>query len=67
MNFMGTFQFHSSTMRQKFDGLASRLRQSRLSPGLSRAFYTSFYLPAVKYSLPATSMSDLDLKRFSQK
>jgi hypothetical protein len=44
MNFMGTFQFHASTMSQKFDGLTRRLRQSRLSPSLSRAFYTSFYL-----------------------
>jgi hypothetical protein len=67
MNFMGTFQFHSSNMRQKFDGLARRLRQSRLSPGLSRAFYTSFYLPAVKYSLPVTSMSDLDLQKIQSK
>ena len=67
MNFMGTFKFHASNMRQKFDGLARRLRQSHLSPALSRAFYCSFYLPSVRYSLPVTSLSDDELHKVQSK
>jgi hypothetical protein len=63
MNFMGTFKLHASIMRQKSDGLARRLRQSHMSHGLSRSFYHSFCLPAVKYSLPVTSLSDADLHK----
>jgi hypothetical protein len=67
MNFMGTFKLHASSMRQKFDGLARRLRQSHLSPSLSRIFYNSFYLPSVRYSLPVTSMSDDALHKIQSK
>ena len=38
MNFKGNFDFHAKTMKAKFESLASRLRQSRLSPVLSRLF-----------------------------
>ena len=54
MNFIGTFPHHAKTMRTKFDGIARRLRQSSLSPLLSRRFYDTFYLPSVRYSLSAT-------------
>jgi hypothetical protein len=37
-NFKGTFDFHAQTMKATFDWLASRLRQSQLSPVLSRLF-----------------------------
>lgn len=67
MNFMGTFRFHASSMRKKFDGLARSLRQSHLSPGLSRAFYNSCYLPAAKYSLPVISLKDADLHKAQSK
>ena len=64
MNFMGTFSFlHATTMRLKFDGMARRLRQSSLSPALSRKFYNTFYLPSVRYSLPVTSMTRVELHR----
>ena len=63
MNFMGTFAHHAATMRLKFDGIARRLRQSTLSPTLSRSFYNTFYLPSVRYSLPVTSMTTIELHR----
>jgi hypothetical protein len=61
MNFHGTFSHHATQMRQKFDGIARRLRQSQLSPVLTRLFYNSFYIPSVKYSLPVTSMTNSEL------
>ena len=64
MNFMGTFAYHAATMRIKFDGMARRLRQSSLSPALARVFYdNAFYLPSVRYSLPVTSMTSVELHR----
>ena len=67
MNFMGTFSHHAKLMKSKFDSLARRLRQSHLSPGLSRTFYHSFYIPSVKYSLPVTSMQASDLHAVQSK
>ena len=63
MNLCGTFASHAMAMKQKFDGLARRLRQSHLSPALSRIFYDSFYIPSVKYSLPVTSMTTIELHK----
>ena len=63
MNFCGTFASHAMAMKQKFDGLARRLCQSHLSPALSRIFYDSFYIPSVKYSLPVTSMTTIELHK----
>ena len=63
MNFCGTFSFHAKSMKEKFDGLARRLRQSHLSSTLSRVFYESFYIPSVKYSLPVTSMTSCELHK----
>ena len=63
MNFFGTFAYHATSMRLKFDGMARRLRQSLLSPALSRVFYNTFYLPSVRYSLPVTSMTTGELHR----
>ena len=63
MNFEGKFPFHARNMRIKFDGLARRLRQSSLSPALSRVYYNTFYLPSVRYSLPVTSMTIPELKK----
>ena len=63
MNFMGTFAHHAKDMRIKFDGIARRLRQSSLSTTLARNFYNTFYLPSVRYSLPVTSMTSLELHR----
>jgi hypothetical protein len=48
MNFHGTFSHHAKQMRQKFDSIARRLRQSQLSPVLTRLFYNSFYIPLVE-------------------
>lgn len=63
MNFMGTFAHHAATMRIKFDGMARKLRQSSLSPILSRTFYNTSYLPSVRYSLAVTSMTKVELHR----
>jgi hypothetical protein len=63
MNFLGTFSHHAALMRTKFDGLARPLRQSSLSPALSRVFCNAFYLQSVRYSLPVTSMTGADLHR----
>ena len=63
MNFQGTFELHAKMMKNKFDTLASRLSQSQLTPALSQLFYHSFYIPSVKYSLPVTSMTDLELHK----
>ncbi len=57
MNFGGTFDFHAKNMKEKFDGMAVRLRQSQLTPTLADLFYRSFYTSSVKYSLPVTSMT----------
>jgi hypothetical protein len=62
MNFRGTFALHAEMMKQKFDALASRLRQSQLTPALARMFYHLYYVPSVKDLLPVTSMTDLELK-----
>ena len=67
MNFMGTFSYHAKCMKQMFDGLARRLCQSHLSPGLSRVFYNSFYIPSAKYSLPVTSMTLRELHQVQSK
>jgi hypothetical protein len=63
MNFHGTFEHHAKTMRFKFDELARRLQRSALSPTLSQVYYTTFYLPSVRYSLPVTSMTEQELHR----
>ncbi len=63
MNFMGTFAYHAATMRTKFDRMARQLSQSSLSPILARVFYNTFYLPSVRYSLPVTSMTSIELHR----
>ena len=63
MNFHGTFAHHAKMMRFKFDGLARRLQQSAMSPGLSQLFYNSFYLPSVRYSLSVTSTTPRELHR----
>ena len=63
MNFHGTFAVHAQTMRFKFDGLARRLSKSSMSSILSRVSYNTFFLPAVRYSLPATSMTAAELHR----
>ena len=63
MNFYGTFAVHAQTMRFKFDGLARRLSKSSMSPILSRVYYNAFYLPDVRYSLSATSMTAAELHR----
>ena len=63
MNFLGTFAFHAATMKQKFDGLARRLSQSSMSPVLSSMYYSTFYLPSVRYSLPVTSMTPMELHK----
>ena len=54
-------------MKSKFDSMARRLRQSHLSPDLSRTFYRSFYVPSVKYSLPITSMNARELHAIQSK
>lgn len=63
MNFAGTFSAHAKTMRFKFDAMARRLQRSSMSAVLSRVYYNTFYLPAVRYSLPVTSMLAPDLHR----
>lgn len=67
MNFLGTFSYHALQMRQKFDGIARRLGQSRLSPALTRVYYNAFYIPAATYSLPVTSMTDIELHQIQSK
>lgn len=59
MNFHGTFAVHAQTMRFKFD-----LRKSSMSSILLRVYYNTFYLPAVRYWLPATSMTAVELHCF---
>jgi hypothetical protein len=63
MNFNGTFKTHATHMRFKFDGLARKLQKSSMTPSLSRVYYNTFYLPSVRYSLPATSMTSVDLHK----
>jgi hypothetical protein len=67
LNFTGTFSLHSKMMRTKFDALASRLSQSKLSPSIARVFYRSFYIPSVTYSLPVTSMVEAGLHKVQTK
>ncbi len=67
LNFTGTFSLHSKMMRTKFDALASRLSQSKLSPSIARVFYCSFYIPSVTYSLPVTSMVETELHKVQTK
>jgi hypothetical protein len=67
MNFLGTFSHHAKLMKSKFASMARRLRQSHLPTGLSRAFYQSFYVPSVKYSLPVTSMHVRELHAVQSK
>ncbi len=67
MNFLGTFAYQALQMRKKFDGIARRLGQSRLSPTLTRLYYTAFYIPAVTYSLPVTSMTASELHSIQSK
>jgi hypothetical protein len=55
MNFKGTFGVQAKTMRNKFDMMAQQLRQISVSSLLSRKYYFTMYLPAVKYSLSVTT------------
>ena len=55
MNFNGTFKTHAKNMRFKFDGLARQFQKSSMTPILS--------LPSVRYSLPATSMTSVELHK----
>jgi hypothetical protein len=63
MNFDGTFAAHAKHMHHKFDGLARKLQQSGISSVLSRVYYNTFYIPAVQYSLPVTSLTLKELHR----
>ena len=60
---MGTFALHAKTMRFKFDSMARQLQKSAMSAAHSRMHYNTFYLPAVRYSLPVTSMTTTELHR----
>ena len=61
MNFKGTFGVQASKMRLKFDTMAQQLRPVKMSPLLARKYYFTMYLPAVKYSLPVTTMTMTEL------
>ena len=61
MNFKGTFGVQAKTMRKKFDTMAQQLRQISMSSLLSRKYYFTMYLPAVKYSLSVTTMTMKEL------
>jgi hypothetical protein len=61
MNFKGTFGFQAKQMRLKFDAMAQQLRPVKMSPFLARKYYFTMYLPAVKYSLPVTTMTMKEL------
>jgi hypothetical protein len=56
MNFKGTFGFQAKKMRLKFDTMAQQLRPVKMSSFLARKYSFTMYLPAVKYSLPITTM-----------
>jgi hypothetical protein len=58
MHFKGTFGVQAKIMRKKFDTMAQQLRQISTSSLLARNYYfTTMYLPAVKYSLSVTTMT----------
>ena len=62
MHFKGTFGVLAKTMRKKFDTMAQQLRQISISSLLARKYYfTTMYLPAVKYSLSVTTMTMQEL------
>jgi hypothetical protein len=61
MNFKGTFSIQASKMRLKFDTMAQQLRPVKMSPLLARKYFFTMYLPAVKYSLPVTTMTMKEL------
>jgi hypothetical protein len=63
MNFHGTFANHAADMKIKFDTKARQLHRLTLSSVLTRKYYNTFYLPAVRYSLPVTSMTSIELHR----
>ena len=63
MNFQGTVAHHAKTMRFKFNELARHLHRSAMSPTLAQVYYNTFYLPAIRYSLPVTSMTAQELHR----
>ena len=63
MNFEGSFSLHAKNMRKKFDGMARRLNQSSMQANLAWIYYTSFYVPAVKHSLPVVSLTSTELHR----
>ena len=67
MNFTGTFQRHADEMQAKADSLAIRLDASSLSTQLSFQFYQSMYRPAMRYSLPVTSMTQQQLGKIQQR
>jgi hypothetical protein len=61
MDFKGMFGVQASKMRLKFDTMAQQLRPVKMSPLLARKYYFTMYLPAVKYSLPGTTMTMKEL------
>jgi hypothetical protein len=61
MNFKGMFGFQAKKMRLKFNTMAQQLRPVKMSPFLARKYYFTMYLPAVKYSLPVTTMTMKEL------
>lgn len=61
MNFMGTFALHAKMMRIKYNSMAQQLQKSAMSAAHSRIYCNTFYLPAVRYSLPVTSMTNTEL------
>ena len=61
MNFKGTFGFQAKKMCLKFGTMAQQLRPVKISPLLARKYYFTMYLPAVKYSLPVTTMTMKEL------
>jgi hypothetical protein len=61
-NPMGNQQDEVHRLREKGDKLAIRINMHALSSHEARMAYNSFYLPAMRYSLPVTSINQMDFE-----